>query len=132
MRYGLHTIVLPACLAGGFLLTVVNPGFSDDLTTAKLPDGWRERLVHFQPPAANPARALCLEKHDLVISKLVAMREKDHEFALSLLQAGLIDIDVLLARAAMLSSVAGPTRRLVESWLDSARRKLNAADRGRD
>jgi hypothetical protein len=42
------------------------------LTTAVLPDGWRTRLVVFEASAAAPSRALCLEAHDLVVSKLVA------------------------------------------------------------
>lgn len=101
-----------------------------DLSTAKLPDGWRERLVPFHPTSADPARAMCLEKHDLVISKLVANRKKDTEFALALLRANLVDIEVLLERAMSLSSVAPPTRRQVQSWLESARLKLSQKDRG--
>jgi hypothetical protein len=40
------------------------------------------------------------DPHDLVVSKLVAGRPKDHEFARALLGAGLVDVDVLRARAA--------------------------------
>src|SRR5207245_3909472 len=47
-----------------------------DLTTAKLPNGWRDRLLAFDRDDAAPARARCLDKHDLVIAKLVTMREK--------------------------------------------------------
>lgn len=94
-----------------------------DLTTAKLPDGWRERLVPFQPSDADPARAMCLERHDLIISKLVAMREKDQEFALALLHANLVEIDVLIARVAILSSIAAPIRRRILEWLWSAARR---------
>lgn len=43
-----------------------------DVTTATLADGWRERLVRFAPAAANGATGRCLERHDLVLSKLVA------------------------------------------------------------
>jgi hypothetical protein len=99
-----------------------------ELTTAKLPEGWRDRLVPFQPRSAEPARAMCLEKHDLVISKLVAMREKDQEFATALLKARLVDLEVLQERAADLKSVAPPTRRLVQQWLESTGRRQSQSE----
>ncbi|MFN2570753.1 MAG: DUF6036 family nucleotidyltransferase [Gemmatimonadales bacterium] len=88
-----------------------------DLETAKLPDGWEQRLVSFEPTSAAPAHAKCVDKHDLVISKLVAMREKDREFAEALLRAGLVDIEVLKERAAALSCVSPAVRKRVLSWL---------------
>lgn len=97
-----------------------------DLSTAKLPDGWQGRLVRFNPKSAEPARALCLEKHDLVISKLVAMREKDREFAIALLDAGLVDIDVLLERVDALTSVVPAIAKNVRRWLEAERRRLSA------
>jgi hypothetical protein len=42
---------------------------------AVLPSGWEERLVSVPTPAG-----LCLEPHDLVISKYAAGREKDREY----------------------------------------------------
>ena len=42
--------------------------------TATLPDGWRNRLIPFITPATNGVTALCLEPHDLWISKAVAGR----------------------------------------------------------
>ncbi len=95
-----------------------------DLLTAKLPDGWEQRLVSFEPTSAEPARAKCLEKHDLVISKLVAMREKDREFAEALLRASLVDLKVLKERAAALSCVSHAVRKQVVGWLESAQRRL--------
>jgi hypothetical protein len=97
-----------------------------DLTTAKLPDGWEGRLVAFQPASAAPARALCLEKHDLVISKLVAMREKDQEFATALLEVGLVDIQILLGRVGDLRVVSPAVVKNVRRWLEAARRRLAA------
>ncbi len=47
------------------------------LETAILPAGWRERLIVFDPPDAEPGRGLCLEPHDCVVAKLVAGRSKD-------------------------------------------------------
>jgi len=91
-----------------------------EVTSASLPDGWRDRLVAFQPEDAEPARAVCLDKHDLVIAKLVAHREKDLAFAVALLDAGLLDTSILHERAAALSSVPPPTRRRVQRWLTAA------------
>lgn len=56
-----------------------------EVSTAILPDGWHDRVVPFvptsaEPTSAEPATAVCLEPHDLVVSKLAAMREKDRIF----------------------------------------------------
>ena len=90
-----------------------------DLTTAKLPNGWRDRLVDFDRDDASPARARCLEKHDLVISKLVAMREKDLAFAVALIEAGLVDLDVLRQRVLVLDCVPPAVQRRVRDWLEA-------------
>lgn len=50
------------------------------LETAVLPAGWRERLVSVHNANTGGGRGLCLEIHDLAVSKLVAGREKDMEF----------------------------------------------------
>jgi hypothetical protein len=99
-----------------------------DLTTAKLPEGWRDRLVRFDVVSASPATATCLEPHDLVIAKLVAHREKDQNFAWALLQAGLVQIEVLHERAAMLTCVVPGVRRAVQEWLGSAEQRLRRQD----
>ena len=48
--------------------------------TAVLPAGWQERLIALRTPATRGAVGLCLEMHDLLISKYVANREKDRRF----------------------------------------------------
>jgi hypothetical protein len=48
--------------------------------TATLPSGWEERLIVVDGPRLRGARGLCLEIHDLVLSKYVAGREKDLRF----------------------------------------------------
>ena len=68
------------------------------VTTAVLPDGWRDRLVRFATAASAPGAALCLEPHDLAASKLVAYREKDVEFVAAVIAARLIDPDTLSRR----------------------------------
>jgi hypothetical protein len=50
------------------------------IRTATLPREWAHRLVVLDTPATEPGRGLCLEPHDLVVSKLVAGREKDFRF----------------------------------------------------
>jgi hypothetical protein len=70
--------------------------------TAKAPDGWRDRLVRVRiPPRPGSDRtpvAYFLEPHDLVLSKCVAGRERDWEFARTALETALVDLDVLYAR----------------------------------
>lgn len=48
--------------------------------TAVLPRGWRDRLIRVSNPNTVGITGLCLEIHDLAISKYVAGREKDLEF----------------------------------------------------
>jgi hypothetical protein len=72
------------------------------ISTATLPSGWESRLVAFENAETGDSSAVCLDPHDLVVSKLVAGREKDFDFARALIIAGLIDIEILLARAALL------------------------------
>src|SRR3990167_9385120 len=48
--------------------------------TAILPEGWKKRLVPFLTRATSGVTALCLEPHDLWISKAIANRDKDRKF----------------------------------------------------
>lgn len=66
--------------------------------TAILPDGWRKRLVPFLTPATNGVTALCLEPHDLWISKAVAGRPKDIDFCKALMRRNLVNVKTLQAR----------------------------------
>jgi uncharacterized nucleotidyltransferase DUF6036 len=70
--------------------------------TAKAPTGWRARLVRVPVPGRVKSRrspvAWCLEVHDLVLSKCVAGRDRDWEFAAEALRCALVDEDVLLSR----------------------------------
>ncbi|MEU4361217.1 DUF6036 family nucleotidyltransferase [Promicromonospora sp. NPDC023987] len=68
-----------------------------DLTTAILPDGWRDRLVKVQNRntaalSGEPQfTGWCLSAEDLCVAKLCALREKDRNFVGALLDAGLVD-----------------------------------------
>jgi hypothetical protein len=66
--------------------------------TAVLPEGWQERLVAVPTPAG---RGLCLEPHDLVVSKYVAGRPKDRDYVRVALRQALVEASVLLERLAL-------------------------------
>jgi len=70
--------------------------------TAKAPKGWTDRLVRLsvepRPGSKGESVALCLEMHDLVLAKCAAGRDRDWEFTLETLRAGLVDADELLSR----------------------------------
>lgn len=68
------------------------------LETAVLPEGWRERLIPIQNENTGGGTGLCLEIHDLAVSKLVAGREKDVEFVGSLLRYRLAEAKVIQTR----------------------------------
>ena len=89
------------------------------VTTAVLPAGWRERLVTFLTPGTRPGRGLCLEPHDLVVSKLVAHREKDQEFAAELLRAGLVRPEILQERIVS-TPISDDLKQVLRSWVIAA------------
>lgn len=66
--------------------------------TAILPAGWQERLVRVENANTRGIAGLCLEVHDLAVSKYVAGRPKDRGFTRSLARHGMTDRDTLLAR----------------------------------
>jgi len=68
-----------------------------DEATAVLPKGWKGRLVNLPPGDTGAVRGLCLDPHDLAISKYVARREKDIDFTRELARRGLVDKPKLLA-----------------------------------
>jgi hypothetical protein len=49
--------------------------------TAVLPEGWKERLIVVRNENTRGASGLCLEIHELLISKYAAGRDKDHRFS---------------------------------------------------
>lgn len=68
--------------------------------TATLPSGWKRRLVRVENKNTGDAVGLCLEVHDLAISKYVAGREKDREFTRELARHDMTDYATLLRRLA--------------------------------
>ena len=68
--------------------------------TAILPHAWRKRLVPYRTPGTGGITALCLEPHDLWISKAVAGRDKDWEFCTAMLDLNLVKPRTLKTRLA--------------------------------
>lgn len=66
--------------------------------TAVLPKGWRGRLVNLPPGDTNGAKGLCLDPHDMAISKYIAGREKDMDLLAKLVAHDLLDQAMLLER----------------------------------
>ena len=86
--------------------------------TAVLPARWRRRLVRVENANTGGHAGLCLEVHDLAISKYVAGREKDRKFTRELARHGMTDKATLLKRlgvtkldAALASAVLGRIER---------------------
>jgi hypothetical protein len=90
--------------------------------TATLPAGWRERLIQIQNENTRNVSALCLEPHDLAVSKLVAGREKDRVFIEEMQRHHMLDGSVLLERIALLMLADDERKAVLERWLRIARR----------
>ena len=58
----------------------------------------RERLVKVSNPNTLGVTGLCLEVHDLALSKYVAGREKDRDFTRELVKQGMVLRHTLMAR----------------------------------
>lgn len=48
--------------------------------TARLPQGWKTRLIAIQNKNTRGVKGLCLEVHDLLVAKAIAGRDKDLSF----------------------------------------------------
>ena len=66
--------------------------------TAILPSGWKERLIPIQNENTGGGTGLCLEIHDLAVSKLIAAREKDMNFVRALLHYQLAKVEIICER----------------------------------
>lgn len=105
----------------GFSIDGVDP------QTAVLPEGWRDRLVKVQnantaAPHGQPRfTGLCLDKEDLCAAKLIAFREKDRNFVSALIEARLVDRDVIVTRLSAVSSEHVPAVAQALIWLAARR-----------
>jgi len=96
-----------------------------DWETAVLPGGWRDRLVKVQnrntaAPAGTPQYiGWCLDKEDLCVAKLCAFREKDQNFVAALLDAGLVDAELIAERLLTVPKKHLPGTEHALHWLES-------------
>ena len=99
-----------------------------DLDTSVLPAGWRDRLVKVQnantaSPSGQPQfTGWCLDKEDLCVAKLCALRAKDQNFVAALIRAGLVDVTTIHDRLATIDARhATPAERAL-AWLRAIQR----------
>lgn len=93
--------------------------------TAVLPKGWERRLVPVRSGDTGGATGLCLDLHDLVLSKYAAGREKNLRFNEELVRTGRIERSRLLALLRGMP-VTETARRRIGRWIDRA---FGASDR---
>ena len=86
-------------------------------SSATLPRGWRGRLVRVDNESIGGVVGLCLELHDLAISKYVAGREKDLAFTAALARRDMVDRKELRQRLA-LTAVPAALRKLVSERIE--------------
>lgn len=107
-----------------------------DLSTVILVDGWRDRLVKVQnantaAPSGEPRfTGWCLDKEDLCVAKLCAFRDKDRNFVAALLDAQLVDGDVITTRLRALSVTHRVATGRALAWLASRRRDQRSRPSG--
>lgn len=114
--------------AGEFSLFEELHGFSIDgvdLQTSALPRGWRDRLVKVQNantagPSGEPQfTGWCLDKDDLCVAKLCALREKDQHFVAALLRADLVDVETIIDRLSTVEPQHRASADRAAAWLAS-------------
>ena len=89
-----------------------------DEATAILPKGWHGRLVNLPEGDTEGVRGLCLDPHDLAISKYAARRPKDLAFTRELARRSLLQKDRLLALLAT-TPVPQETKRRIRSDIEA-------------
>ena len=97
-------------------------------TTAKLPAGWKDRLVVIENANTRGARGLCLEIHDLLVSKAIAGRDKDIAFLRTAARGGLASQATLLERLGTVA-VDDAVRRVARAVIERAFGLSDATER---
>ena len=82
-----------------------------DHSTVTAPAQWRQRLI---PVTSAHTTGWCLDPYDLCAAKLVASRDKDRDFVLALITAGLIETRLLRTRA---QALPAPHDHRVLDWV---------------
>ena len=88
--------------------------------TATLPAGWEDRLV---PLPAEGAVGLCLEIHDLVLSKYAAGREKDRDYVRTAIRHRMV-VHAVLADRLETMPLAAESRARIRAFIDADFRSL--------
>ncbi len=57
---------------------------------AILPAEWEQRVIRISNPNTGGATGLCIDAHDLVLSKYAAAREQDREFNQAMIRHGIV------------------------------------------
>ncbi|TAJ93163.1 MAG: hypothetical protein EPO31_02815 [Gammaproteobacteria bacterium] len=86
--------------------------------TAVLPRGWEKRLVRVFNENTGGVAGLCIEAHDLAISKYVAGRPKDLEFTRELARHGLTQLATLRQRLTA-TKLSRPLKDLIKARIES-------------
>ena len=94
----------------------------------RVPKDWKARLINVSSPGTNGVTGLCLDPHDLFISKIAAWRDKDLDFVRAMIGHGMVDQDRLLALA---TKVPNPEDDLGRAARITARIERLYADRDR-
>jgi hypothetical protein len=97
--------------------------------TARLPRGWRDRLIPLCNENTDGVTGWCLERHDLCVSKLLAGRPKDIEFCRALIATGIAEPATLLERLAQCDATTADQERMRVFLRSAARpRRANELD----
>jgi hypothetical protein len=94
---------IDGALGDGSMFEYTNGYFAHGVspTTAKAPVGWMDRLVRVdvEPVVSgqNPV-AYCMERHDMILAKLVRGEQRDVDYVRAAARAGLVDVAVLQRR----------------------------------
>ena len=97
------------------------------IEAAVLPRQWEKRTLIVavsDPLGSGQYSGLCLEAHDLAASKLVADRDKDRTFVVTLLAEDLIDPATLAERVFELP-VSAERRETLARWIESVSAELH-------
>lgn len=86
------------------------------IDTAVLPEGWKSRLVTIRNANTRDIAGLCLDPHDLAVSKLAAGREKDRDFVTEMCRHRMVDDGVLVSRIALLPLTAEERELIQARW----------------
>jgi hypothetical protein len=91
--------------------------------TALLPEDWKDRLIIIRNENTRGAKGLCLEVHDLLVSKAIAGREKDLLFLADAARHRMADAETLCRRLASIEAdavVLKAARAIIERSFEGA------------